>query len=703
MNRFIQKCIILFVIPVFLLSNFHLVTAAAEQEYKISDLFPDPILAETIATTLKKSPSDTVTKTQLTKFGSLVIKNQKVRDLTGLEYLTNITGLQLTNTDVADLTPIANLTALKTITLTYNQISDITALQKLSNTKSLQLQGNQIKDITALSQLTNLTSLNVYTNQISSISPLAKLPKITTLDLGMNRIQDITPLANLTTLQSVQLNSNAITDVSPLQHLPALSVLGLFANNISDISPISQLTTLTSLDFTRNNITDMSSLAKLTNLTYLKANENKMQDASVVRYFPALTYLNLADNALTDVSPLQNLVLLQQLNLSGNHLTNLAPLKNMTNLDSFFAINQQVSAPVTSVGDTTSMLLKDKDGQPLTINTATAYHLDNDYLTWDEAGNNQLTWRNNDGTFSGSLTQTVRKTTQVFVDDFMLGDKYITGIYSNPDVTQMSVQVNQKVYYGGDVINHKLKFYIEGKITKATDTVTIKTYNKKGELLETTTLNVKETPPSIAKWKTSNVLFLGDSITAGLRANIAYPSIVSKQLRFPTLQSEGISGATVAQNSASTVQSLVQRLEAIDTSKITDVVIFGGTNDFYYDTPLGSLNSTDKNTFYGALNTIAAKLAAQNKKIYFITPMWRSRQLAGDAKDSDNYTNTNGVYLNDYGTAIKNIAQKYNAPCLDLYSQKSMYDYTLLDGVHPNDEGQYFIGNTVANWMNNAY
>ncbi|MBC6136221.1 hypothetical protein HB825_15385 [Listeria booriae] len=43
--------------------------------------------------------------------------------------------------------------------------------------------------------------------------------------------------------------------------------------------------------------------------------------------------------------------------------------------------------------------------------------------------------------------------------------------------------------------------------------------------------------------------------------------------------------------------------------------------------------------------------------------------------------------------------QKYNAPCSD----KSMYDYTLLDGVHPNDEGQYFIGNTVTNWMNNAY
>ncbi|WP_411431058.1 internalin N-terminal domain-containing protein [Paenilisteria weihenstephanensis] len=37
-----------------LLSHFQLTTIAAEQEYRIGDLFPDPILAETIATTLKK-------------------------------------------------------------------------------------------------------------------------------------------------------------------------------------------------------------------------------------------------------------------------------------------------------------------------------------------------------------------------------------------------------------------------------------------------------------------------------------------------------------------------------------------------------------------------------------------------------------------------------------------------------------------------
>lgn len=80
--------------------------------------------------------------------------------------------------------------------------------------------------------------------------------------------------------------------------------------------------------------------------------------------------------------------------------------------------------------------------------------------------------------------------------------------------------------------------------------------------------------------------------------------------------------------------------------------------------------------------------------------MWRSRQLAGDGKDSDNFSNNNGVYLNDYATAIKNVAQKYQAPCLDLYSEKEMYDYSLIDGVHPNDEGQYFIGNEIAAWMN---
>ncbi|MBC1401003.1 hypothetical protein HB904_13270 [Listeria booriae] len=687
--------------PIFSLPAFIGQAANVEKEYVIAELFPDPVLAAKIACVLKKEKSDTVTKTQLGKFGSLVIKNQKVKDLTGLENLRNITGLQLTNTDVADVTPLSNLTMLKDVTLTYNKITAISPLRKLVHIKNLQLQGNAIHELSVLSNLPNLANVNLYSNQITNITPLSSLGKVASLDLGLNRIQNIDALASCKNLKSLQLNSNVIEDIAPLQSLPSLTILGLFSNGITDISPVGKLATLTSLDFSRNQVSDVSALKGLKNLNYLKANANHIKNADVMATFSGLTYLNLADNELKEVSALQYLMKLQDLNLAGNQILNLAPLKNLVNLTAFSAINQRVEAPLNTLGEGATFRLKDRNETMPYVSTTSAYYIDRDELFWQEAGSNKLAWQNEKGDFSGQYLQNVRELKSVFLDDFMIGDKYITGVYSNPNIVKMSVQVNQKIYYGGDVINHKIRFYIEGKITKLADKVIVKTYNKNSEVMSSSTVKISEIPKDHAKWDKSNILFMGDSITKGLRANIAYPSIVAKKLRLPTIQNGGISGVSIAPNNRATASILTQ-LETMNVSTITHVVIFGGTNDFYYNTPLGTEDSVDKKTFYGALNTLALKLKAQNKKMYFITPMWRSRQSANDNKNADSYPNDLGIYLKDYGTAIKNIAHKYNAPYLDLYNEKSMYEHLLPDGIHPNDEGQYFIGGEIATWISDS-
>ncbi|EUJ21743.1 Internalin A [Listeria grandensis FSL F6-0971] len=699
MNSKLKKYIVLIMISVLLLSGFQLPVKSGEQEYIIADLFPDPILAQIIATGLKKEKSDLVTKTQLSKFGSLIIKNQKVSDLTGMENLTNITGLQVTNTDVADLTPIANILSLTDLTLTYNKIIDITPIRKLTKVKNLKLQGNAIHDISALAGLANLATINLYANQVVDIQGLESLNKITALDLGMNRIQKIEALRSLTNLKSVQLNSNLVEDITPLQDLPNLAIVGLFSNNIRDISPTGKIKTLTSLDFSSNKASNISSLKELTQLTYLKANDNGVENADVVALFPQLTYLNLAENELTAVTPLKNLTRLEELNISENHISDITPLNNLPQLLNFYATNQQVVIATTSLGASVPFSLKDRDGQTPSIYTNAAYSLSGDKLAWDKVGIQQLFWSNNQGDFSGQLTQEVREVSKVFLDEFTLSDKYLTGVYSNPDIVKMSVEINQKIYYGGDVINNKLRFYVDNKISKTSDTVIVKTYNKKGEVIENVTLKIREIPKDSAKWANHNFLFLGDSITIGLRANVAFPNIVAKQLRLPTIQNEGISGASVAQNSAAPI-SIVRRLEALDTSNTTDVVIFGGTNDFQFNTPMGTPNSTDENTFYGALNQIAEKLKASNTTIHFVTPMWRARQVVGDGKDSDLYPNKLGLYLNDYGTAVKNVASKYNARYLDLYSEKAAYENDLPDGLHPNNNGQYFIGEKISLMLN---
>ncbi|MBC1212494.1 hypothetical protein HB815_16330 [Listeria booriae] len=703
MNKTIQKWMVglmLLLIPVQLLSEINVQAAAVEKEYKIEDLFPDPILAENIALVFKKEKGDYITKTQLSKVGSLVIKNQKVMDLAGIETLINMTGIQLTNTSISNLKPLENLTALKNVTLTYNKITDISPLNKLVNTKNLQLQGNAISDVSVLANLVNLTNINLYNNNINDISGLAKLDKITTLDLGLNHIKSVDALANLKNLKSLQLNSNLVEDIAPLQNLPVLTVLGLHFNNISNITPAGKIETLMSLDFSQNRISEINSLKTLQQLTYLKANNNQLIDAKVVEYLSNLTYLNLEENQLRDVTPLKNLADLQELNISFNRISDISPLKSLPNLSRFLAINQKIEASVGFLGEATSFILSDRESYVPTLQASSDYQIYDDKLIWKEVGTNKLSWQNKQGDFSGQLVQDIRGVKQLFLDDFMLGDKYITGVYSSPDIVKMSVQVNQKDYYGGDVVNNKLRFYIEGKIMKVADEVLVKAYNKKGDLVEEQRVNISTIPKDHAKWDNTKVLFIGDSITSGLRANISYPSIVAKKLRLPMIQNEGISGALIAQNNGS-VPSLSDRLDMLDISQMTHVVIFGGTNDFQFNTPMGNITSIDKRTFYGALNAMASQLKAQHKKMYFVTPMWRSRQVAGDNKNSDSYTNDLGLYLDDYGDAINEIALRYNAPCLDLYAQKPIYQNWLPDGVHPNDAGQYFIGEKVASMLNN--
>ena len=58
---------------------------------------------------------------------------------------------------------------------------------------------------------------------------------------------------------------------------------------------------------------------------------------------------------------------------------------------------------------------------------------------------------------------------------------------------------------------------------------------------------------------------------------------------------------------------------------ILPITIFMGTNDYGYDTVLGSINDSSDISFYGALNVIIPALKAKypNAKIVFVTPIHR--------------------------------------------------------------------------------
>ena len=199
---------------------------------------PAPNLERVIRETLSLPEGESLTQLQMLRLTRLRIEFLELKDLTGLEYATNLVDLVLKTGMVSDLTPISNLIALKDLNLSGNQISDIRPLAGLIHLTGLTLWNNQVRDIAPLANLTNLTSLNLADNQITDITPLANITGLTRLTLPRNQVTDLNPLAGLIGLTSLSLRGNRISDFSPLANLVNLEKLWIDQNFGTDISPL---------------------------------------------------------------------------------------------------------------------------------------------------------------------------------------------------------------------------------------------------------------------------------------------------------------------------------------------------------------------------------------------------------------------------------------------------------------------------------
>lgn len=199
---------------------------------------PDSRLKEAINATLDKSrdPEAQITVAEmksLTKLDTDILPfigmsdeqpSRGVKDITGLEYATNLTYLDLSENEVADLTPIQNLNKLTYLELDRNMIGDLSPLSNLTNLVHLNIYNNSsITDTTAIETLTNLEWLDLhYANRgrgTVNVVPLGKLTKLKYLNFESNHITDISFVKTLVNLEQIGVGANHILDMSPLSDL----------------------------------------------------------------------------------------------------------------------------------------------------------------------------------------------------------------------------------------------------------------------------------------------------------------------------------------------------------------------------------------------------------------------------------------------------------------------------------------------------
>ena len=304
-----------------------------------------------------------------------------IKNLTGLEFATNLIELEFGKNQISDVTPLKNLTKLTHLSLGINQISDVTPLKNLTKLTHLSLGINQISDVTPLKNLTNLIELDLLSNRISDVTPLKNLTKLTYLSLRDNQISDVTPLKDMTKLIYLSLRDNRISDVSPLKNLVKLTYLNLDHNyykidvspfknlinlrylslddnQISDATPLKNLTKLIHLDISDNPILDLTPLKDMKKMIDLDLDSNGILDISPLKHLTNLLILDLAHNKISDISALKPLTKLRKLELDDNTISDLTPLKDMTNLFLLELDNNRIS-DVTSLKNLAKLTVLD--------------------------------------------------------------------------------------------------------------------------------------------------------------------------------------------------------------------------------------------------------------------------------------------------------------------------------------------------------
>lgn len=295
----------------------------------------------------------------LTNLTHLSLGHNNISNVSPLRGLTNLTHLTIGRNQISDLSPLKELVNLKLLSLTDNNISDLSPLKDLTLLIELDLEGNQLSDVTILKDLTNLTHLSLRRNKISDLSPLKDLRTLIYLSLRENKLADVSALKELTNLTYLHIAFNyTIADITPLQNLTNLIHLQLDHNIISDVSPLGNLTNIRHLDASDNEISDLSPLKNLTKLTWIDLDTNKNLDLSHLKYFPNLTFLDIHDNEITDLSHLTVLTKLRRLDLDDNLISDVSPLASLTKLTELDLSGNQI-IDVSPLKNLTNLMILD--------------------------------------------------------------------------------------------------------------------------------------------------------------------------------------------------------------------------------------------------------------------------------------------------------------------------------------------------------
>ncbi len=219
--------------------------------------------------------------------------------------------------------------------------------------------------------------------------------------------------------------------------------------------------------------------------------------------------------------------------------------------------------------------------------------------------------------------------------------------------------------------------------------------------------------------------FLGDSITEGLKIENpeynVYHAVLKRNSGLAEARNYGITATRFAiqhgtpfrpKDNYVDVKSFSERFHEMDDDADI-VVVFGGTNDYGHgDAPLGGFSDRTPDTFYGACHYLFRGLIKKylGKPIVIMTPLHRIYETrnCGEYKEGQSGSPYTYGTLKEYVTIIREVAEYYSLPVLDLYATSGLQpeidevrEAFMPDGLHPNEAGHRMLAEKLQRFLEN--
>lgn len=199
------------------------------------------------------------------------------------------------------------------------------------------------------------------------------------------------------------------------------------------------------------------------------------------------------------------------------------------------------------------------------------------------------------------------------------------------------------------------------------------------------------------------VVIYGDSISTRNHGNGGYEAKLKAALNLETVYNYAIGSSGLSTTTPNSMVGLIKQYDKIPADADL-IIIWHGTNDWYWGSELGHEGDTAVNTFWGGIGYVITQLRKKlpDARIVWGTPIyrWQAPNLTPHTGEAYALPNALGYTLQDYNIVLEKASQRYGFNLIELGKLTNIHkeneDRYLEDHVHPDAKGYDIISHVFA-------